>query len=316
MFLGVAADNTRAATRWWRWKRKTLRKENPCGDKGKGMCPTVGILEAEELFLLHTPPAQWYLFVWNFQGRKGAGAAPGCCCPFPPIPRLQAVPTKGVETWQAQSEELRVGAELSWALLRGNHSKKVTQNLLPFPGSPQGWGICSPAQLWGLLTTIPLKCPNSLGCSRSLHAGTRSSPSSGSKIKVLIIENSPQTGVLRWLNPSTLLAAWNGSFRFCRRWHFDFSLHQTLAAVSRAGNQTFNQAVLMLSRPGTSWCGSKQVLSGHPQLTAVSRECKSLHSSRSVSPICTSSKSARRYLHSLGSQLYLLGDEWLYLIQV
>lgn len=63
--------------------------------------------------------------------------------------------------------------------------------------------------------------------------------------------------------------------------------------VSRIGNQAFNQAVLMLSRPGTSWCGSKQVLSGHPQLTAVTRECKSLHSSRRVSPICTSSKSAR-----------------------
>lgn len=66
--------------------------------------------------------------------------------------------------------------------------------------------------------------------------------------------------------------------------------------ISRRGIGPLNHQVLTLSRPMTNWSGSKQVLSGHPQLTAVTRGCKSLHPSRRVIPICTSSKSTRSTL--------------------
>lgn len=59
------------------------------------------------------------------------------------------------------------------------------------------------------------------------------------------------------------------------------------------GNGPLNRPVLMLSRPMTKWSGSKQVLSGPPQLTAVTTECKSLRPSGRVIPICTSFKSTR-----------------------
>lgn len=188
MFFGVAADSTRAAMRWWRWKRKTLRKENPCGDKGKGMdsqavphCWNSGSWEI--IFIAHTTCTTISICV-KLPGKEGRVLElplDAAALSLPPIPRLQAVPTKGVETWQAQSEELRVGAELSSAPWESQ--QKGNTEPAAFPGSPQGWGICSPAQLWGLLTAIPLKCPNSLWWPRSLHAGTRSSPSSGSKKK-------------------------------------------------------------------------------------------------------------------------------------
>lgn len=74
---------------------------------------------------------------------------------------------------------------------------------------------------------------------------------------------------------------------------FSSALNCLWEIISRTGIGPLNHQVLTLSRPRTNWSGSKQVLSGHPQLTAVTRGCKSLHPSRRVIPICTSSKSTR-----------------------
>lgn len=77
--------------------------------------------------------------------------------------------------------------------------------------------------------------------------------------------------------------------------HLGFLLHLSCLCqvVWGTGNGPLNRPVLMLSRPMTKWSGSKQVLSGPPQLTAVTRECKSLRPSGRVIPICTSFKSTR-----------------------
>lgn len=133
-------------------------------------------------FIVHTTPAQ-YLFVkahpsphvWNFQGRKGAGAA---------LDAALSLPAPGTslclqKEWKLGRRGARSSAQGgSWAGLscscsapweshqKGNTERAAFSSEPPAPTAGQEWDLHrdgqSAPQLWGLVTAISLKCPNSL----------------------------------------------------------------------------------------------------------------------------------------------------------
>lgn len=94
-------------------ERKPLWRQGE-GDGLTGCAPLLELWKLRNYFYCtHHLHNDIYLCETSREGKVLELPLDAAALSLPPIPRLQAVPTKGVETWQAQSEERRVGAELS-----------------------------------------------------------------------------------------------------------------------------------------------------------------------------------------------------------